>query len=100
MIAFGADLKVVDGFRLTPYDKLMNQEGPLRTLMESLLADPGFINRYEANGPLLTRQMLLYYKKCLMVGMFGVILRNPVYIDYENHWHITINLSCLLDMLV
>ncbi len=45
LIAFGANLKVVDGFRQTPYEKLMDQEGPLRTLMESLLADPGFINR-------------------------------------------------------
>ncbi len=46
LLVFGASLKIVDLFRQTPYDMIADEEGPLRNLMDTFVANPGFIKRY------------------------------------------------------
>ena len=45
LIVFGANLKALDSHRRTPLDQVANKSGSVASLLETLLADPGFIHR-------------------------------------------------------
>lgn len=49
LLVFGADPKIEDSFKLTPYDRAPDHQGNrVRELLEKYTVDPGFIHKLVA----------------------------------------------------